>query len=129
MPAFHRPCQKCASELAGGAGRDRKFKEYPDVAAVPRTRTLENRRHAQLPTGIEKCVRVIGPCLLIEIDSEKPAGFVQEKRIDANGLFPEEMVLDNRVGQRQEFSRDPVNLLPICRFARIDGLPILQRCR
>jgi hypothetical protein len=42
------------------------------------------------------------PMFFVEIHGQKPAGFVLEKRINANGLFPVEMVPYNRVGQREE---------------------------
>ena len=102
MPVFHGPRKNRASEFARGARRKRIFKEDPYMAAISGTRALENCRHAPLPACVQKCARVVSPCFLVEIHGEKPTGFVREKRINANGFFPEKMILDNEFGQGEE---------------------------
>jgi hypothetical protein len=99
------------------------------VGSVSGTRTLENCGHTQLLAGVEECARIVGPRSLVEIHGEKPAGFVVEKRINANGLFPEEMALDDRVGQWEELSGVLVDLLPILGPACVDRFPIFQSGR
>src|SRR5664280_3025148 len=103
MPAFHSPRENRASEFARGARRKRMFKEDPNMAAISRARAFQGRWHVQLLACIEKRAGVVSPCLLIEIHSEEPAGFVWKEGINANGFFPKEMILNNRVAQWEKF--------------------------
>ena len=102
MSTFHRSGENRTSEFPRGARRQCLVEEYPRVSSVSGTRTLENCGHAQLLAGVMECARIADPCFFVEIHGQKPAGFVLEKRINANGLFPVEMVPYNRVGQREE---------------------------
>jgi len=73
MPAFHGSRENQASQFARGYRRQGTIKEDPNMAALPRTRTLQGSRHIQLMAGLKKSLSVIFPSLLVEVCREKPA--------------------------------------------------------
>ena len=125
MPALHGSREEHASEFARGNRRKRTFKEDPNVAALPGTRTFQGSGHVQLLACLKESQGVILPRFLVEVRREKPARFVRQERVHANGLLAQEMILDDGVGQREELPRLLVDLLPILRAAFVDGFPIL----
>ena len=125
MPALHGSRENHASQFARGDRRQRTIKEDPNVAALPGTRTLQGSGHVQLLAGLKKSQGVILPRLLVEVCREKPARFVGQEGIHANGFLAQEVVLDDGVGQREELPCLLVDFLPILRTASVDGLPVL----
>ena len=69
------PCNACG---------DCRFEEYPNVAAITRSRTLQRRRNVPLGTGIDIGRSIVGPRLAVEIHRQKVAGLVEQHRIDAH---------------------------------------------
>src|SRR5712692_6921381 len=112
-----------------GNCRQRTIKEDPNVAALPGTRTLQGRGHTQLLAGLNKSLGVILPSLLVEVYREKPARFVGQERIHANGLLAQEVVLNDGVSHGEEPSCLLVDFLPLLGTASVDSLPILPGCR
>ena len=53
--------------------------------------------------GVKKRPHVFLPGRLIEISSEKPAGFVCQKWINSSRQFPGEMIMDDLIRQREVF--------------------------
>src|ERR1017187_6678103 len=117
MPAFHSPRENRTSKFACDSCRYCMFKEDPNMAAISRARAFQGPWHVQLLACIEKRAGVVSPCLLIEIHSEEPAGFVWKEGINANGFFPKEMILNHHVAQWEGFPCIPIDLLPILRPA------------
>ena len=125
MPALHGSRENHASQFARGNRRQRTIKEDPNVAALPGTRTLQGSGHAQLLAGLKESLGVILPSLLVEVCREKPARFVGQEGIHANGFLAQEVVLDDGVGQREELPCLLVDFLPLLRAAFVDRLPVL----
>src|SRR5260370_11978862 len=100
MPTFHSPRENRASKFACGICRNCMFKEDPNMAAISRARAFQGRWHVQLLACIEKRAGDVSPCFLIEIHGEKPPGLVRSKRVTANSLLSEVMILNNPVAQR-----------------------------
>jgi hypothetical protein len=69
------------------------------------------------------------PSLLVEVSREKPARFVWQQRIYADGLFTQQMLLDDGVGHREELPCLLGDLLPILQAAPLDRLPVLYMRR
>jgi hypothetical protein len=74
---------------------------------------------------VSKKASVILPSLLVEVCGEKPARFVWQQRIYADGLLTQEMLLNDGFRDREELPRLLGNLLPILGAALVDGLPVL----
>ena len=70
-------------EAPGQRSGNGLFEEKPDVRATPRTRALEGRSYPKTATGVEKCIGIITPTSLVEIDGKEEAGFILEEGIDA----------------------------------------------
>jgi hypothetical protein len=60
------------------------------------------------------------PSLLVEVSREKPARFVWQQRMYADGLFTQQMLLDDGVGHREELPCLLGDLLPILQAAPVD---------
>ena len=125
MPALHGSREDHASQFARGNRWQRTIKENPNVAALPGTRTLQGSGHAQLLAGLKESLGVILPSLLVEVRREKPARFVGQEGIHANGFLAQEVVLDDGVAHREELPRLLIDLLSILRAALVDSLPVL----
>src|ERR1700730_10433209 len=125
MPALHGSREQHASEFARGDRRQRTVKEDPNVAALPGTGTFQNSGYRQLLTGFQESQGVILPSRLVEVCREKPARFVGQEWVHANGFLTQEVVLDDGVGQRKELPGLLVDFLSILQTAFVDGLPVL----
>src|SRR5206468_2168477 len=90
---------------------------------------LQGSGHTQILAGLKESLRVILPSLLVEVYRKKPARFLGQERIHANGLLAQEAVLDDGVGQWEEPSCLMVDSLPLLGTASVDSLPILHGCR
>jgi hypothetical protein len=110
--------------LPRGNRWQRTIKEDPNVAALPGTRTLQGSGHTELLAGLKESLGVILPSLLVEVCREKPARFVGQQRIHANGVLAQEVVLDDGVGHREELPCLLVDFLPLLRAALVDRLPV-----
>src|SRR5271165_6523491 len=99
--------------------------EYARVAALPGARTRQGSWHTQLLAGLKESLGVILPSLLVEVSREKPARFVGQEGIYADGLLAQEVVLDDGVGHREELPCLLVDFLPILRAASVDSFPVL----
>ena len=82
--------------------------------------------HVQLLAGLQESQRVILPRLLVEVCRQKPARFVGQQCVHANRILPQEVALNDGVGQREELPCLLADLLPILRTAFVDSLPVLQ---
>jgi hypothetical protein len=91
MSAFHSARENQASQLACGDRRQRTLKENPDVTALPGSRTLKGGMYIQFPTGFQKSLGIILPGLLVEVCREKPARFVEQEGVDADGFLAKEV--------------------------------------
>src|SRR6266481_5604609 len=107
--------------FARGTRSQRTIKEDPNVAALPGTRTLQGSGHTQLLAGLKECLGVILPSLLVKVRREKPARFVGQEWIHANGFLAQEVALDHGIGHREELPCLLIDLLSILRAALIDG--------
>ena len=125
MPALHGSRKQHASEFARGDRRQRTLKDDPDVAAFSRARTFQDRGHVQLPAGLQESQGVILPRRLVKVCREKPARFIWQESVYADGFLAQEVVLDDGVGQRKELPGLLVDFLSILRPAFVDGLPVL----
>src|SRR5580692_3459216 len=125
MPALHGSRKQHASEFARGDRRQRTLKEDPNVAAFSRTRTFQGRGPVQLPARLQECQGVIFPRRSVKVCREKPARFIWQESVYADGFLAHEMVLDDGVGQRKEPPGLLVDFLSILRAAFVDGLPVL----
>src|SRR6266481_3894411 len=125
MPALHGSRENHASQFARGTRSQRTIKEDPNVAALAGTRTLQSSGHTQLLAGLKESLGVILPSLLVEVCREKPARFVEQEGVPANGFVTQEVVLDDRVGHREELPCLLVDFLPLLRAAFVDSLPVL----
>jgi len=95
------------------------------VAAFSRTRTFQGRGRVQLPARLQESQGVILPRRLVAVCREKPARFIWQESVHADGLLAQEVVLDDGVGQRKELPGLLVDFLSILRAAFVDGLPVL----
>ena len=95
------------------------------MATLPGTRTLQGGGHVQLLAGLQESQGIILPSRLVEICREKPARFVRQEGVHANGFLTQQVVLDDCVGQRKELPGLLVDFLSILRPAFVDGLPVL----
>ena len=129
MAPFHSAGENDAAKLARGDRWTCTIKEDPDVATASRAGTLQSRRHIQLPACIHERVRIFLPGSLVEIHGEKPAGFVRQQWVNANGFGPQQMILNRSLGQREKLSRLMVDFLPVLRPAPVNRLPVLLRRR
>src|SRR5579862_6342293 len=102
MPTLHGPRKQHASKFARRGRRQCMLKEDPNVAAFPGTGTFQSSRDLQLLAGLQERQGVVLPRGLVEIRSEKPARFVGQEWVNANGLFAQEVLLNDGVGQREE---------------------------
>src|SRR5579863_6589209 len=100
MPALHGSRKQHASEFARGDRRQRTLKEDPNVAAFSRTRTFQGRGHVPLPARLQESQGVIRR--LVRVCREKPARFIWQESVYADGFFAQEVILDDGVGQRKE---------------------------
>src|ERR1035437_6500205 len=125
MPALHGSREDQASQLARGHRWQRVIEENPNVTTLPGTGTLQDSGHTQLIAGLEKSLGVILPSFLVEVRREKPARFVGQEGIHANGFLTQEVVPDDSVAHWEECPRLLIDLLAILRAALVDRLPIL----
>jgi hypothetical protein len=95
------------------------------VAAFSRTRTFHGRGHVQLPARLQKSQGVILPRRLVKVCREKPARFIWQESVYADGYLAQKVVLDDGVGQRKELPGLLVDFLSILPAAFVDGLPVL----
>src|SRR5262245_29952381 len=77
-PAVHGPRQQHRCEAACLEGRDGVGKEQPDVTAVAGARALECGWNSELSTRGKECECVARPTLVVEVDSKKAAGVVEQ---------------------------------------------------
>src|SRR5258708_54993 len=63
---------------------DRLVEENPNVCSVTGARALQRGWNAQTTASFPKCLRVLSPAFLVEIDGQEKAGFVLKHRIDAH---------------------------------------------
>src|SRR5208337_3636931 len=68
---------------------------------------------------------VILPRRLVEVCREKPARFVWQERVHADGFLAQEVVLDDGVGKWNKLPCLLVDFLPLLRAASVDSLPVL----
>src|ERR1035441_7531121 len=115
MPALHGARKQHASEFARGNRRQRTLKEDPNVAAFSRTRTFQGRGHVQLPARLQESQGVILPRRLVKVCREKPARFIWQESVYADGFLAQEVVLDDGVGQRKELPGLLVDFLSFLR--------------
>ena len=90
------------SELPGLTGWNGLGKEYPGMRTVPRAGYLQRSRNGQLPAGLHEGAGILPPVSLVKINRQKKARVISEERVDANGLFSGEMIVEDLVGDRQE---------------------------
>jgi len=72
--------------------RQHTVKEDPNVAAFPGTGTFQGSGYLQLTAGLQKSQGVILPRGLVEVCCEKPACFVGQEWVDADGLLAQEVL-------------------------------------
>lgn len=110
-------------------GGDRRCEEYPHVRAVARTRAFESRRDIPLTARFHKRPGVFSPGLLIEINGEKPTGFVNQQRVYANRDPAGQVIVYGLICQRQELTCLPVAFLPFRFRERTQRIPIAPASR
>lgn len=103
MPALHGARENHAPQFPRGDRWQHAIKEDPNVATLPGTRTLQDSGHTQLLAGLKESLGVIFPRLLVEVRRKKPARFVGQEGVHANGFLAQEVVLDNAFGQGRNF--------------------------
>src|SRR4051812_47648317 len=96
------------------------------MAALPGTGTFQGSGHVQLLAGLQESQGVILPGLLVKVCRKKPACFVWQERVHADGLLAQEVALDDSVGQRDELPCLLVDFLTILRAASVDRFPVLD---
>src|SRR5271157_3872625 len=104
------------------SARSKKIQMWPPFPERERSKAVW---HTQLLAGLKKSLSVILPRLLVEVCREKPARFVRQEGIYANGFLAQEVVLDDGVGHREELPCLLVDFLPLLRAAFVNGLPVL----
>src|ERR1044072_4598302 len=129
MPALHGSREQHAAEFACDHRRQRTLKEDPYVAALSRTRTFQGGRHIQFLARLQESQGVILPSRLVEVCRKKPAGFIWQESVHADGFLTQEMILDDGVGEGNAVSGLLVDFLSIFRAAFVDGLPVLYHRR
>jgi hypothetical protein len=114
MAPFHRSCQDGASHFASENRRQRRLKEDPHMATVPRLGTLKICGHTESAASGDKSQCILLSGLLVEVDGQQPAGLIHEKRVNPHGLLAGQVQSNDFIGQRQ---------VPAC--LAIDGLAAL----
>jgi hypothetical protein len=90
-----------------GSG-NRLIEKHPDMCAVSGTRTFHRHRHSDSLAGILHSPHVLTPVLLVQIDGQEPAGFIEQHRVNSGDkgmsqrILSREMPPDNLVGDGQE---------------------------
>src|SRR6266446_1136172 len=96
------------AELPCQRGRHCLVEENPDVRAITGARTFQCGWDVQVTAGFPKCLRVLSPTLLIEINCEEKTGLVLKHRIDAHDeilaliVLAREVPSDRLVRNREE---------------------------
>ena len=93
-----------APELPGLAGRNRPGKKDPGVSTVAGAGNLQRCRNAEFPAGLHESLGILPPVGLIEVSREKIAAVIAQERVDADGLFSGQMVVDHLIGHRQQLA-------------------------
>src|ERR1700694_2694251 len=124
MAVCHRPGQQGTTKLSGIGSEHRAVEEEPDVCSVSRPRALDGCWNLKSLACRSKSRGVCHPRRLVEIHSEKPTGFVGKKRVNADGLFPSEVIADCAIGERLKHPRLPCNLLSFFRSCRVNRVPV-----
>ena len=99
------------------ARRYRTGEKHPGVRALARAGYLQCRRHAQFSTRLDEGLGILAPVGLIEIDCQEMTGVAFQQRIDADGVFAGQMVVDHRIGQRLQDAVSAVATLDTRLFA------------
>jgi hypothetical protein len=81
--------------------------------------------HSGPLTGPDECQGIFLPSFLVEVSSQKPAGFVEKERIYSNGFLACQMLTDDFIGYRVKSAGLPIDLLVILRATGKYRLPIL----
>jgi len=112
-PGLHGFREQKRAHPARRPGVHGRGEEYPDVAAVPGTRTLQGGRDAEDRASLQERRRVLPPAALVEVDGKEPAGLARKQRIDSYGEVPlrsslplasEEVILQHLVGDGKKFA-------------------------
>lgn len=116
------------SQMPGLAGRNRFGKKEPDMRAVTGARNLQRRRNIQFSAGLHKGHDILAPVGLVEIGRQKIAAVIGQKRIDADSLFPGQMVVNHLIGHRQQLALTAVAAFD-AGFVADAGLPLIAAGR
>jgi hypothetical protein len=92
VPFFHGASQQCPPEPSRGAGGSCTAEEHPNMRTISRPRALDGSMNVEASTRSDECRRVGHPRLLIKVHGKEPAGFVQEKWVNADRLFSGQMI-------------------------------------
>src|SRR5690348_15978497 len=117
MPALHGSREQDTSELARGDRRKRTLKEDPNVAAFSRTTTFQGGWHVQFLARLQESQGVILPSRLVKVRRKKPAGFIRQESVHADGFLAQQMILDDGVSDGNELPGLLVDFLSIFRAA------------
>src|SRR6516162_8434413 len=129
MAAFHSPGENHATEFARGHSWERPLEENPNVAALPGARPFECCRHIHFPADLKKGERIVFPGFLVEVSCQKPARFVMQQWVNANGLAAQKMIFDHGISQLQEFPSLLIYFPTILRSAAVNRFPVLNGYR
>lgn len=116
------------SEATSVTRRHSLGEEDPDVGAIPGAGNLERGWHPQLGAGSAERPCFIAPVGFVEIDGEKMTSVVGVERINADGVLASQMVIDNRVGQRDELAMAAIRALDARLLANARS-PFVGACR
>jgi len=109
--------QKMRTQLACQTRWNGLFEEQPDVAAVARTRPFQGGWQVPLAAGLEECVGVLLPVLLVEIDRQEVTGLVPKHGVDTHHEIPSwlnlsgKMPPDNLIRYRKKAARGTIGAL------------------
>src|SRR5262249_38200389 len=125
MTPLHGLGQESATELSGENGGNGMFEEYPHMAAVTGSRSLQIRWYAVLLARSNERQRILLPGGFVEVSSEKPTGLIGEQRINTDGLSSFKVQPNHVISQWIQSACLPVNLLAVFRPTGQNSAPIL----
>lgn len=97
MPTRHCLCDQETAHFASGIRRHWRLEEKPDVGTISRPGTFHGYRHMVLLTCRYERSHIFLPRSFVEVDSEKPARFVLQERIDTSHILTLKMIEDDLV--------------------------------
>lgn len=83
-------------------GRNTPCEKHPGVCALTGARNLQRGGHAEFVTGLHECTGIVPPFRLVEVDREEIAAVVFQQRIHPDRVLTGQVVVDHRIGQRNQ---------------------------